>query len=139
MISEKLLESADDYYHAAMIFQHGETLDEIRQACHLANEALTLGSESARWLSAATLDRWLMYQGKPQKYGTQFVPDGQRQRLWDLDPTTTDEERARMNVPSLAAQLKRAQELTLSEPMPPMDDAPQWLKDAIDRWKKYAE
>jgi glycine oxidase len=34
-----------------------------------------------------------MYQGKPQKYGTQFVPDGKRWRLWDVDPTTTDAER----------------------------------------------
>ena len=42
-----------------------------------------------------------MYQGKAQKYGTQFVPDGKRHRLWDVDPTTTDDERAAKHVPSL--------------------------------------
>jgi hypothetical protein len=53
-----------------------------------------------------------MYEGRPQRYGTQFVPYGVRHRLWDVEPATTDEERAAWAVPPLAEQLRRADELT---------------------------
>jgi hypothetical protein len=72
--------------------------------------------------------------GRPQRYGTQFVPDGVRHRLWDVEPGTTDEERAAWDVPPLAEQLRRADELTRSGPQPPMDEAPAWLKVATERW-----
>lgn len=128
--------SAEDFYHAALIFQHGDALEEIAQAHQLAKQSADLGHVTARWLAAASLDRWLMVQGQPQKYGTQFVPDGKRHRLWDVDPTTTDAERAAWDVPTLAEQLERAEELNQNgEPMPSMDDAPQWLKDAVRRWE----
>lgn len=128
--------TAEDYYHAALIFQHGDEIEEIAQAHQLAKHSAGLGHAPARWLAAATLDRWLMYQSQPQKYGTQFVPDGKRHRLWDVDPVTTDAERALWDVPPLDEQLARAEELNRNgEPMPPMDEAPQWLKDAIQRWE----
>jgi len=135
LINADELSSPEDYYHAAMIFQHGEDLHEIWLAYTLANKSAELGYRPARWLTAAAYDRWLMYQGKPQKYGTQIVPDGKRQRLWDVDPETTDEERAQWDVPPLEQQHARAEELTKAEPMPPMDEAPSWLKKAIKRWK----
>ena len=37
-------------------------------------------------------------------------------------------------MPPLAEQLRRADELTRSEPQPPIDGAPVWLKAAIERW-----
>jgi hypothetical protein len=73
-----------------------------------------------------------MYQGRPQKFGTQIVPDGTRWRLWDTDPTTTDADRAESDVPSLDHQLERARSMT--GPQPPMDDAPWWLKQALKGW-----
>jgi len=121
-------------YRAAMIFQHGDDLDDFHQAHRLAMAAAEAGYAPARWLAAASLDRWLMHQGKPQKFGTNIVPDGRRQRVWDVDPATTDEERAAWNVPPLDELHRRAEELTRTEPMPPMDDAPAWLKEAIRRW-----
>lgn len=128
------LKEPEDYYHAAWILNHGESLEEIWQAHLLAKEAVKLGSRQARWLAAATYDRWLMYQGKPQKYGTQIVPDGKRQRVWDVDPATSDAERAEQDVPTLAEMERRAEEVTRKEPMPPMDSAPEWLKAALLRW-----
>ena len=128
------LKEPEDYYHAAWILNHGESLEEIWQAHVLAMRSLALGFGRARWLAAAAYDRWLMYQGKPQKYGTQIVPDGKRQRVWDVEPSTSDAERAQWDVPSLAEMNRCAEELTRSEPMPPMDAAPQWLKDALPRW-----
>jgi SAM-dependent methyltransferase len=75
-----------------------------------------------------------MYEGRPQRYGTEIVPDDVRHRLWDVKPATTDDERAAWDVPPLAEQLRRADELTLHEPQPPMDEAPPWLRTAIERW-----
>ena len=128
------LQEPEDYYHAAWILNHGESVEEIWQAHILAREAAELGLCRARWLAAATYDRWLMYQGKPQKYGTQIVPDGKRQRVWDVEPATSDAERAEWDVPSLAEMKRRAEEVTRNEPMPPMDTAPDWLRDALLRW-----
>lgn len=74
-----------------------------------------------------------MYEGRPQRSGTQSVPDGVRYRLWDVEPATTDEERAAWDVPPLAEQLRRAEVLTRNEPQPRMGGAPAWLKAAIER------
>jgi hypothetical protein len=133
------LKEPEDYYRASWILNHGESVEEIWQAHVLAKEAVKLGLSRARWLAAATYDRWLMYQGKPQKYGTQIVPDGKRQRVWDVEPATSDAERAEWDVPSLAEMNRRAEEVTRKEAMPPMDDAPEWLKDAVLRWRAEDE
>jgi hypothetical protein len=133
------LKEPEDYYQAAWILNHGESVAEIWQAHTLAKEAVTRGLRRARWLAAATYDRWLMYQGQPQKYGTQIVPDGTRQRVWDVEPATSDAERAEWDVPTLAEMERRAEELTRNEPMPPMDTAPEWLKDALLRWRAEDE
>jgi len=128
------IDDGENMFQAAMILQHGDEAEEVWQAHRLARAAADAGHRPGRWLAAASLDRWLMYQGKPQKFGTNIVPDGRRQRLWDVDPGTTDEERAQWDVPRLAEMVRRAEELTRSEPMPPMDAAPRWLTEAIRRW-----
>lgn len=128
--------SPDDLFHAAWLWNHGESADDAKRAHRLALEAAELGHSPSRWLAAASFDRWCMYEGRPQRYGTQFVPDGRRYRLWDVDPSTTDVERTEWNVPPLADQLRCAAEMTAREPQPPMSDAPQWLKDAIQRWNR---
>jgi hypothetical protein len=126
--------AAEDVYHAAWLFNHGDNSAEAKKAHELALEAAELGHPKARWLAAASYDRWCMYEGRPQRYGTQFVPDGTRYRLWDVDPSTTDAERAKWDVPPLSQQLLRAKEITVREPQPPMNEAPKWLKPAIERW-----
>lgn len=106
--------NADDLYHAAIVFQHGEKVDDWRRAHELALRSAELGHSAARWLAAAAHDRWLMGQGKPQKYGTQYRPAGDRWDLYDVDPATTDAERARWNVPPLAEARRRAESITHS-------------------------
>lgn len=100
---------AQDYHHAAFIFQHGETLDHYKEAHKLAMKAVELGDETARWLAAASLDRSLLMDGKPQKYGTQFIKLSEESD-WELalpiDPSVTDEERAIWNVPPLKVALE---------------------------------
>ncbi len=95
-----------------------------------------MGSKDSRWLAAAALDRWLMYQGKPQKYGTQFVADSTRWRLWDVDPSTTDAEHAANHVPSLQEQLQQVDIYTRALGRPPVDKAPAWMKEALKRWER---
>jgi hypothetical protein len=144
LLASGLVTAPDDFFHAALIYQHGETLDEIWRAHELAQRAAEmgaielLGDRDSLWLAAAALDRWLMYQGKPQKYGTQFVPDGKRIRLWDVDPATTDTERAANHVPTLHEQLCQAEIASQQEAQPDMEKAPDWLKAAIVRWEREA-
>ncbi len=93
--------TAEDYYHAAMVFQHGEDSTDFRKAYEAARQAVALDSTHALagWLSAASWDRYQLSMGKLQWYGTQyFSPDG----IWQLQPidTTrvTDQERQRLGV-----------------------------------------
>jgi hypothetical protein len=122
-------------YHAAWLLNHGETPDDAALGHALAREAAEAGYAPARWLAAAAYDRARMYAGRPQRYGTQFVPDGVRYRLWDVDPATSAAERAAWDVPALAEQHARAEAMTRAEPQPPMEGAPAWLKEAIARWR----
>jgi len=50
-----------------------------------------------------------MMQGKPQKYSTQYRSAGDHYELYDVDPDTSDEERALWNVPPLAEARRRAE------------------------------
>ena len=61
-----------DYFHAALVFQHGDHAEDYLLAHVLAVTAISLGSPDARWLAAATLDRYLRSTNKEQIYGTQF-------------------------------------------------------------------
>jgi tetratricopeptide (TPR) repeat protein len=92
-----------DYYHAAMIFQHGESVDDYHQANQLARKAVELDAKNrqARWLVAATADRELMKLGKPQRYATQYRKVDGVWVLYDVDPSVTDEERSEWAAPSL--------------------------------------
>jgi hypothetical protein len=111
IVAEGGARSADDYFHAAMVFQHGDTEEKIAKAHELSLKAVELDSEysSARWLAAASKDRLLMRQGKPQLYGTQFKKVGGKWILYEVDPSVTDDERAKWNCPPLAAARKRAE------------------------------
>ncbi len=96
--------AADDYYHAAMVYQHGDSPDEIQRAHDLAVKAVELDPkhDAAKWLAAASEDRKLMYEKKPQKWGTQYQKVDGKWVLWQVDPGTTDEQRDEWNVPPLA-------------------------------------
>lgn len=127
--------SAAECYAAAWILNHGDTVDEFSRAHELAKLAAAKGKREGRWLAASTLDRSLMHRGLPQRFGTNFVPDGRRYRLWDFDPTTTDAERAEWDVPPLAELARRAERATATTPQPAnLDQAPAWLRTAIARW-----
>ncbi|MEO7734929.1 MAG: hypothetical protein ABIY55_28500 [Kofleriaceae bacterium] len=105
---------ADDYVHAAAIYYRADTADDAIRARELALIALERDpdSDEARWLAAASEDRRLKHEGKPQKYGTQFATAGGKRVLWNIDPAISDAERARWSVPSLAEAIAGDAETT---------------------------
>ncbi len=66
------LHSADDYFYAGMVMQHGDKPDDFLMAHVLAAASLRLGREKSAWLAAASLDRYLMKIGQAQIFGSQF-------------------------------------------------------------------
>ncbi len=117
LLAAGAVETGADHFHAAMVLQHGDTLASYRQACELAATARRLGDHRGAWLAAAALDRWLVSSGRPQRYGTQYqVKDG-RWTLAPVDDAVTDAERARWNVPPLAAAEAKAAAMNGDKPV----------------------
>ena len=97
--------TAADFYHAAMIYQHGADTTSYRRAHDLARRAVELDPDhaDAKWLTAASWDRYLDGAGRPQWYGTQYrCEDGLRRLLPVEEGRVTDEERRALGVPTLA-------------------------------------
>lgn len=104
IIAKRKQLSGEEYYCLAMLYQHGLAPLHSRLAIRYAKRACAMGNEKAKWLYAAAVDRLLSKQGKPQKYGTQFVKKNARSKwkLHPVDPSVTDDERAKWNVLPLA-------------------------------------
>jgi hypothetical protein len=117
-IAGRALRTADDYLHAALVMQHGTTAGDFALARDLAKQAVALRPSlaEARWLYAATTDRYLRAIGKPQIYGTQYAQVDGRWTLEPFDPTAvTDEERARWRTHSLAERRRFIDELNSAQ------------------------
>jgi hypothetical protein len=106
-----------DFYHAAMVFQHGPEIEDSRRAHELALHAVTLdpANAKARWLCCASEDRLLQKEGKPQRWGTQFDYVDGRWQIAPTDDSVDDAERARWNVPLKDEQLRRADRMNRGE------------------------
>lgn len=104
LLKEGSVITGRDFYIAAMIFHHGQSLVDYKTALKLAEESNKKGYQKAKWLCAGVTDRLLLKQGKKQKFGTQFIRKNSRSKwvLASIEKGMTDEERARFNVPSLA-------------------------------------
>lgn len=71
------IQTSDDYFAAAMVFQHGESPADYRMAHALSTLAARLSTAPTEttWLMAATWDRLMRSLGHPQWYGTQYSKD----------------------------------------------------------------
>lgn len=102
MVRDGQLRTANDYFHAAVVMQHGQTFEDYRLALSLAQVASMMDPDnsSARWLIAAAWDRALRSKNRPQWYGTQYSLDKDGNRLYDpMDETAlTIEERKSMGL-----------------------------------------
>lgn len=107
------LNTGDDFYYAAFIFQHGSEPGDYLLAHTLAIAAVAEGRADAKWIAAATLDRYLLELHQPQIYGTQFSTnmDGiTTQAPYDKE-LISDALRRVLGVPTLAEQEKRRAEI----------------------------
>lgn len=105
LYAQNKLQTGGDYYHAAMILQHGDVAEDFLLAHELCVVAISKGDRRAKWLAAASEDRFLMNIDRPQRFATQFRCDGLpncEYRLYKLDAGVTDELRKGLDVPSLA-------------------------------------
>lgn len=101
------INSADDYWRAAFIFQHGDQPDDYLLAHSLAVAAIGLGRQDATWIAAATIDRYLQSIGRPQVYGTQFqIRDGGTTQGDFNRELLPDQVRRSSNVPTLEEQAR---------------------------------
>lgn len=101
LVRRGLLQSADDYYHAAMVFQHGTTSEDALTAHVLASVAGFKGHPWGRWLSAASLDLFLLSIGRDQVLGTIY---GERD-FARYDRRLSDAVRREYCVPPVEVQL----------------------------------
>ena len=101
-MSQLQLYTGADNYYAAMILQHGEKPEDYLLAHELCIVAISKREAKAKWLAAATEDRFLMMIGRPQRFATQFKGENGIYRLYETDPGVTDDLRHALDVPSLA-------------------------------------
>jgi len=109
LLDSGALRTADDFWHAAFVFQHGHSPDDFLLAHTLAVLSAARGRSDATWIAAATLDRYLRNIGQKQIYGTQYVipPDGNStQEPYDRT-LVSDALRQALGVPTRAEQEKR--------------------------------
>ena len=118
MLAEGNLTTAEDYYHAAFIFQHGMDAADYLLAHSLAMAAVARGKAEANWIAAATLDRYLMKIGQPQIYGTQYSrskDSGVTMEPYD-HALVPDSLRTALGVPVQAEQLQKLENMKASTP-----------------------
>lgn len=134
------LTQASHLYQAAQVLMGSDEPMDLWQAHLLASHAGVQGHAPARFLAACAVDRWLMVQLYPQKYGTQCASDGVRLRLYDIDKQTSDEERAQWNVPAVSEQKGRLEQLNTQFAAWIQRDvqavAPVWLRTMRKRWER---
>lgn len=100
------LKVAGDFYHAALVFQHGQKPEDFKLSHGLCLKTIALepDHDGAKWLTCAAEDRWLQNTGKPQVWGTQYTRE--KGGSWTNEPfdrtAKTDEERVAMGVKTLA-------------------------------------
>lgn len=94
LLAQGALHSADDYWEAAFVFQHGDTARSFLLAHVLAMVAVNKGNKDAIWIAAATLDRYLQKIGQKQILGTQYVKpqffDPKADGPWTQEPYDRD-------------------------------------------------
>jgi hypothetical protein len=113
------LRFAKDFYHAAMILQHSDVPEHYLLAHELSVTAVFEHGEEdetwidkAKWLAAASEDRFLRAIDRPQGFGTQYRSDDVEYRLEPMDAQVTDGLRSRWKVPSLNEARQREAQLT---------------------------
>ena len=118
LLDADALNTADDYYNAAFIFQHGDEAEDYLLAHVLAVRSLALGKAKAEWIAAASLDRYLQSIARGQIFGTQRSMSpikSANQGRYDRD-LLTDKLRVETGVEPLLEQQAKLEEMDENRP-----------------------
>jgi hypothetical protein len=85
LLAKGQVDTGREYHFAALIFQHSSDPEALILAHVFAVTAIIQGDSSAKWLAAATLDRYLQNDKQPQVFGTQFLQQGDNLQ-WTMEP-----------------------------------------------------
>lgn len=125
IIARGELHTGADFEKAAVIFQHGLKTDDYLFAHTLAVIAISKGRSQARWLAAASLDRYLHSMHQPQIYGTESLGTPGH---WTLDPYNRtlipDPLRSDLCVPDQSEQQRALQRLNEGKESPERTNGP---------------
>lgn len=104
LVGSGALSTAEDYFMAGTLINHGIRTDDYLTAHVLFTVAALKGHQTARWASAAALDGYLDETGKPQLFGTVYasIEEGWQRRV--TGEPMTDALRRELCVPSLERQ-----------------------------------
>lgn len=72
LLKENRLQTAQDFYYAAFLYQHGSSFGEYQTAHELSLCAMVLGHKGGKWIGAASYDRMLRSCGHRQRWATQY-------------------------------------------------------------------
>jgi len=111
-IGEGELKTPEDKFNAALVLQHtgltycdkqlvSKSPDNYLLAHNLFKSAFEAGYKEARYLVAASIDRYLSFTEGYQKYGTNRLvnQETEKEELVPIDRKTPDSERAKYGVP----------------------------------------
>lgn len=107
------LRAGEDYWHAAMVLQHSSEPADYLLAHELCIVAIAKGFDRAKWLAAASEDRFLGSIGRAQHFGTQYgsVGPGAPFRLKPVEEGVTDALRSEFDAPTLDEAKAREAEM----------------------------
>lgn len=119
LLAEGKVQSPQDKFNAALVLQHtgmsfcGDTLVSLSAenyllAHRLFEQAMLAGIADAKYLYAASIDRYLSITEGRQRYGTNRIINQETgaEEFPPIDRSVSDEERAKYGVPPLAELLK---------------------------------
>jgi hypothetical protein len=104
MVEAGEVEKGIDRFHASVLLVESDDLENLKLAEELALQSAEQGVELGRRVAAEAIDKQLVKQRLPQRYGTQYewVVVLRAWRLYPVDPLTTDADRRAMGVPTLS-------------------------------------
>lgn len=130
LLDSGALKTGEDFEDASVIFQHGDKPQDYMLAHVLAIAAVAKGDAGARWIAAATLDRYLQSLKQPQVFGTQYDfthPETGKQTVtqepYDKN-MLSDALRREFCVTSYAGQQKNVAALNQGKDFPSPDGCP---------------
>lgn len=86
LLEQGALQTGEDFERAAFIFQHGFSSDDFLLAHIVGMVAVSKGDTKARWIAAASLDRYLQSLQQRQVFGSQVNNPDHQPGHWTLEP-----------------------------------------------------